>query len=141
VPYITTHTDGFEKIRLELERESLEDLAQAAGLRREKIIETARMYARSKGAVFMWAMGITHHEHGVDNVSMIANLALARGMVGRPGAGLMPIRGHSNVQGVGSVGFTPELKSAFLNAMREHYGVEPPEWKGYDSMECVHASE
>ena len=88
----------------------------------------------------MWAMGITHHEHGVDNVLAIANLALARGMVGRPHAGLMPIRGHSNVQGIGSVGFTPELKSGFLKAMEEFYGLKPPREKGLDSMNSVHAA-
>ena len=99
------------------------------------------MYGDSRGAIFMWAMGITHHEHGSDNVAMIANLALARGMVGREGAGLMPIRGHSNVQGIGSVGFTPSLKEGFLKKMEELYGLKAPEWEGMDSMGCIHAAE
>src|SRR5689334_4273898 len=98
------------------------------------------MYASSRNAIFMWAMGITHHEHGVDNVLAIANLALARGMVGRPHAGLMPIRGHSNVQGIGSVGFTPEMKSGFLNAMEESYGLKAPTAAGLDSMGSIRAA-
>ncbi len=68
-------------------------------------------------------MGITHHAHGVQNVQAIANLALLRGMVGRPGCGLMPIRGHSNVQGIGSVGVTPKLKDAVFERLQNHFGV------------------
>ena len=64
-------------------------------------------------------MGITHHAHGVDNVQAIANLALLRGMVGRPDAGLLPIRGHSNVQGIGSVGVAPKLKDAIFDRLRD----------------------
>ena len=69
-------------------------------------------------------MGITHHEHGVDNVQAIVNLALLRGMVGRPDAGLLPIRGHCNVQGMGSVGVTPKLKDAVLEQLQSHFGVQ-----------------
>ena len=71
-------------------------------------------------------MGITHHAHGVKNVQAIGNLALLRGMVGRPGCGLMPIRGHSNVQGIGSVGVTPKLKDAIFDRLQSHFGVELP---------------
>jgi anaerobic selenocysteine-containing dehydrogenase len=67
----------------------------------------ADMYCAAKNVVFGWTMGITHHEHGVSGVQSIVNLALLRGMIGRPRAGLLPIRGHSNVQGIGSVGVTP----------------------------------
>jgi molybdopterin-dependent oxidoreductase alpha subunit len=138
--FIGRHTNGFDAIVASLADESLDELASNAGVSRETIETIARLYARSRNAVFMWAMGITHHEHGVDNVAAIANLALARGMVGRPHAGLMPIRGHSNVQGIGSVGFAPELKSGFLAAMQEMYGLVMPEWKGMDSIGSVHAS-
>jgi molybdopterin-dependent oxidoreductase alpha subunit len=88
----------------------------------------------------MWAMGLTHHAHGTDAVSALGNLALARGWLGRPGAGLMPIRGHSNVQGVGSMGFAPALKAAFERKMEEEYGV-PPTGRGldtYGSMVAAH---
>jgi molybdopterin-dependent oxidoreductase alpha subunit len=138
--FVERHTSGFQELARSLDLESLDDLAANAGVDRATIETIGRLYARSRNAVLMWAMGITHHEHGVDNVTAIANLALARGMVGRPGAGLMPIRGHSNVQGVGSVGFAPELKQGFLDAMRELYGIVPPDWKGLDSIGSVHAA-
>lgn len=138
--FIAAHTNGFEALRASLENESLDELAQAAGVGRDVMETAGKMYAAATGAILMWAMGITHHEHGSENVMMIANLALARGMAGRTGAGLMPIRGHSNVQGIGSVGFAPDLKEGFLKKMEEMYGLKMPEWKGMDSMECMHAA-
>ena len=86
-------------------------------------------------------MGITHHLHGVENVQMIANLALLRGMVGRPHAGLMPIRGHSNVQGIGSVGVTPQLKQAMLERFEQRLGVRAPDVAGADTMACMEAAD
>jgi anaerobic selenocysteine-containing dehydrogenase len=86
-------------------------------------------------------MGITHHLHGVENVQMIANVALLRGMIGRPNAGLMPIRGHSNVQGVGSVGVTPQLKQAILKRFEERLGVRVPASPGLDTMACIEGAE
>jgi molybdopterin-dependent oxidoreductase alpha subunit len=139
--FIDAHTIGFDALRADVERESLTDLAANAAVPVDTILDVARRYARARNAVFLWAMGITHHEHGVDNVTAIANLALARGMVGRPHAGLMPIRGHSNVQGVGSVGFTPQLRENFLRAMQEHYGLKPPPGKGLDSMQSLLAAQ
>ena len=139
--YIANHTTGFEALRSELERTSLEDLSIASGVSVEEIEKVGTMYAEAKGAVMMWAMGITHHTHGSENVSMIASLAMARGMVGRKGAGLMPIRGHSNVQGIGSVGVSPGLKKEFLERMETLYDLKMPEWKGLDSMESVHAAD
>jgi len=138
--FVGDHTTGFAELCASLEGESLGDLAADAGVDAGVIEEMGRMYAASRNAIFMWAMGITHHEHGVDNVLAIANLALARGMVGRPHAGLMPIRGHSNVQGVGSVGFAPDLKAGFLKAMEALYGLRAPEWKGLDSMNSIRAA-
>ncbi len=82
-------------------------------------------------------MGITHHEHGVQNVQAIANLALLRGMVGRPAAGLLPIRGHSNVQGIGSMGVTPKLKDAVFDRLQSHFGVSLPCAPGRDTMACM----
>ncbi|MEO5930712.1 MAG: FdhF/YdeP family oxidoreductase [Candidatus Kapaibacterium sp.] len=138
--FIRDHTNGFDDLVRELEGESLADLSAGCGIDEAAIIQVARMYGAARNAVFMWAMGITHHEHGVDNVQAIANLALARGMVGRKNAGLMPIRGHSNVQGIGSVGFAPELKAGFLKAMEDLYGLKMPEGKGLDSIGSIHAA-
>ena len=98
------------------------------------------MYMAAKNAVFGWTMGITHHVHGVENVQMIANLALLRGMVGRPNAGLLPIRGHSNVQGMGSVGVTPQLKQAILTALEQRLGLRVSAIAGLDTMACMEAA-
>ena len=88
----------------------------------------------AKNGILLWAMGLTHHEHGVDNILALGNLAIARGWIGRRGNGLMPIRGHSNVQGVGSVGFTPKLKQAFAGKMAEAYGIrDDPQVEGLDT--------
>jgi molybdopterin-dependent oxidoreductase alpha subunit len=99
------------------------------------------MIANAKRGVFCWAMGLTQHAHGADNVKALANLALARGWLGMPGCGLLPIRGHSNVQGVGSVGVTPALKEAFAEKMREAYGVEPPAEPGWDTYQSMVAAD
>lgn len=97
--------------------------------------------ADARHAIFLWAMGITHHAHGVQNVLALVNLAAARGMLGRPGAGLCPIRGHSNVQGVGSVGFAPALKKAFASALEQELGLTLPTHKGFTTYEAMVAAE
>jgi anaerobic selenocysteine-containing dehydrogenase len=84
-------------------------------------------------------MGITHHEHGVANVQWIVNTALLRGMVGKPHAGLMPIRGHSNVQGMGTVGVSPTVSKSAVEGLRT-LGVEPRAFKGYDPLACLEAA-
>jgi anaerobic selenocysteine-containing dehydrogenase len=98
-------------------------------------------YMNAKHVVFGWTMGITHHLHGCNNVRMIANVALLRGMVGRANAGLMPIRGHSNVQGMGSVGVTPTLKQAILERFERRLGIAVPTSPGFDTMACMEAAD
>src|SRR5207247_1120387 len=95
----------------------------------------------AKNVVFGWTMGITHHEHGVAGVQAIVNLALLRGMVGRPRAGLLPIRGHSNVQGMGSVGMTPNLKQQIFDNLEKILNVALPRSPGLDTMACMHAAD
>jgi molybdopterin-dependent oxidoreductase alpha subunit len=102
--FVREHTTGFDQLLQELETESFADLEAASGATREDMTRFARMYAGAKSAVLVWSMGITQHANGVDNVAAIVNLALARGNVGRKGAGLMPIRGHSGVQGGSEMG-------------------------------------
>lgn len=135
--FLERHTTGWPALREALESASFGDLSDRSGVGFETIDRVARLYARSRGAVFAWTMGITHHAHGVENVQAIANLALLRGMVGRPGAGLMPIRGHSNVQGIGSVGVTPKLKGALFEGLERRFGVRLPTNPGRDTMACV----
>jgi molybdopterin-dependent oxidoreductase alpha subunit len=116
-------------------------LVAASGVTKEIIVDVAERYRKAKSAVFGWTMGITHHLHGVDNVRAIVNLALMRGMVGRPQAGLLPIRGHSNVQAMGSMGVTPELKKSILENLETHLGVTLPRMPGLDTMGCMKAAE
>jgi molybdopterin-dependent oxidoreductase alpha subunit len=102
--FVRARTTGFDALLRELESESFADLEAASGASRDDMERFARLYAAAGSAVLVWSMGITQHANGVDNVTAIVNLALARGNVGRPGAGLMPIRGHSGVQGGSEMG-------------------------------------
>ncbi|MEQ1934104.1 MAG: FdhF/YdeP family oxidoreductase, partial [Fimbriimonadaceae bacterium] len=138
--FVEAHTEGFESTRALFEATSWADIEAASGVTQQEIADIAATYAQCKKAIFAWTMGITHHEHGVQNVQWITNLALMRGMVGKPGSGLMPIRGHSNVQGMGTVGVSPEIKSAVLSKLTE-LGITPPAWKGYDTMAAMEASQ
>lgn len=138
--FIDRHTEGFESFRQQIEATRWEQIETSSGVTRASIEESAKTYLAAKNVVFGWTMGITHHLHGVENVRMIANLALLRGMVGRPNAGFMPIRGHSNVQGLGSVGVTPSLKTAMLERFERRLGVRPPTSPGLDTMACIEAA-
>jgi len=112
-----------------------------SGVDQATIEKTAALLAKSKGTIFAWAMGLTHHEWGVENILALSNVAIAMGHVGREGAGMMPIRGHSNVQGVGSIGFTPELQEGIRNALEKVYGTVLPKTPGYDTHAMLTAAE
>jgi molybdopterin-dependent oxidoreductase alpha subunit len=137
--FIDAATTGFSEIARHADGLSWEQIEGASGVPRGVIERFADLYAQSQSAIFGWTMGITHHEHGVANVQWIANLALLRGMVGRPGAGLLPIRGHSNVQGLGTVGVTPGIRKAVLDRLGQ-MGIEPPAFAGYDTLACIEAA-
>lgn len=139
--FIKESTTGFAEFTNQVEQTSWESIERDSGVSRDEITKIAELYVNSKHTVIGWAMGITHHRHGCDNVRMIANLALLRGMIGRPHAGLMPIRGHSNVQGMGSVGVTPTLKQAILKRFEEKLGLTVPTSPGYDTMACMEAAD
>lgn len=138
--FIDAATEGFDRYYELIEQTTWEQIEKQSGVSRQEIEQAARTYAESRNAVFSWTMGITHHEHGVQNVQTVVNLALLRGMVGRPNAGLLPIRGHSNVQGIGSVGVTPALKQAVFDRLQSHFGVELPRQPGMDTMACMQAA-
>jgi len=131
--FLDAHTHGWPAVEADLAAADWDELERASGVARAQMQHVATLYCKSERALFMWAMGITHHVNGVDNVLAIANLACVRGMAGRPGAGLLPIRGHSNVQGVGSVGVAPALKAAFARAMEDAYGIRLPQGAGLDT--------
>jgi len=138
--FLSNWTLGAEPYLERLKACSWTELELKSGLTQAEMREIAQLYARSKGTIFGWTMGITHHVNGVQNVEGIVNLALLRGMVGRVGAGLMPIRGHSNVQGIGSVGVTPVLKDAIFNALKEKFQLSLPSSPGMDTMACMQAA-
>lgn len=138
--FIEKHSDGFDDFLKTVQAAGWDEIVRQSGIEQTTIREIADQYLRAKNVVFAWCMGITHHLHGVQNVQAIANLALLRGMVGRKHAGLMPIRGHSNVQGLGSVGVTPQLKLSMLKKFEERLGICPPSSPGYDTMACMSAA-
>jgi molybdopterin-dependent oxidoreductase alpha subunit len=139
--FLAANTVGWPELAARLDALSWDEIVEKSGVSREQIDDIAGQYARSERAVFAWTMGVTHHLHGAATVQAIAALALARGMVGRPGAGLQPIRGHSNIQGMGTVGVTPKLKDAVFNRLQNHFGVGLPTTKGYDTLECLDAAD
>ena len=138
--YVAAHTEGWGAVEADIGSTPWADLTSACGVPREDIQRAADMFLNAKRGVLCWAMGLTHHVHGVDNILALANLALARGWLGRPGCGLLPIRGHSNVQGVGSVGVTPVLKRAFSERLQQLYGIEPGTTKGWDTFRSMQAA-
>lgn len=139
--FISDHTNGFDQLRKQLDDISLDDLETESGVRRETMLEVAKLYGNASNVIFSWAMGVTHHARGTETVQAIVNLALMRGMIGKQGAGLMPIRGHSNVQGIGSVGVTPKLKDAIFEKLESVYGLKLPDQQGLDTMACMEAAE
>lgn len=139
--FITDHTEHWDLVRADIEATSWQSLIEACGVPRAQIDQAVRLMVESERGIFMWAMGLTHHAHGVDNVQALANLALARGWFGHPGCGLLPIRGHSNVQGVGSMGVAPALADSFAHALEEAYGIDVPRGPGLDTFASMEAAE
>ena len=139
--FVRDHTTGFDEVRAGIEAASWDELVGRCGVPRGEIDAAVEMILSAKRGVFLWAMGLTHHANGVDNILALSNLALVRGWLGRPGAGLLPIRGHSNIQGVGSVGVTPGLRRAFREKMEELYGIEVPAEPGQDTYASMLAAE
>ena len=138
--YVSANTTGWEALRDAVSGEPRAALLAACGVPAEQVDAAVERLCAAKRGLIAWAMGITQHAHGVGNVHALANLALARGWVGRPGGGLLPIRGHSNVQGVGSVGVAPALKSEFARRLGELYGVELPSTPGLHTLASVEAA-
>lgn len=136
--FCRAYTESYDAFLSHIQALNWPEIEQSAGVDRKTIRQIAELYLKSQNTIFGWTMGITHHQHGVENVQAIVNLALLRGMVGKPHAGLLPIRGHSNVQGIGSMGVTPGLKKAVLDRL-ETLGVKVPAFPGYDTMACIEA--
>ncbi len=135
--FLSDHCTGWPELKTRLLETSWDEIVAKSGVSRDEIDKIVDYCAVAKNVVFTWTMGITHHVHGVENVQAIANLALLLGMVGRPGCGLLPIRGHSNVQGMGSIGVTPKLKDATFQRLETHFGVRLPTTPGRDTLACI----
>lgn len=138
--FIACHTNGWDALRAHLDAQSWEPLCQACGVAREDIVEVARLYAASRRTIFAWGMGMTHHRHGVDNIEWISNLALMRGMVGKQSAGLLPLRGHSNVQGIGTIGVKPVLPEEVFKRIEREFDVALPRQPGLHTLAALTAA-
>ena len=137
--FIAAHILGFENYRDELGAMTWNRI-ESCGVSRAEIEKVADLYIESKHTIFAWGMGVTHHVHGVENIEQIANLALLRGMVGKPAAGLLPLRGHSNVQGIGTIGVKPVLAEEVVTRTSETFGVTLPKTPGLDTMASMQAA-
>jgi molybdopterin-dependent oxidoreductase alpha subunit len=137
--FIGRHTHGFDKFTDWLRRQPWDALERHAGLTREAMEATAVVYAGCNAAIGIYGMGLTQHRAGVETVQMLVNLLLLRGNIGRPGAGVCPVRGHSNVQGQRTVGITEKPELVPLDRLAEQYGFEPPRETGYNTVDACEA--
>ena len=135
--FIATQTTGFEALADDVAQTSWEAIERHSGLTRAQIEDAADIYAKAKNVIVCYGMGITQHAHGTENVQQIANLLLLRGNIGRRGAGICPLRGHSNVQGDRTVGITEKPNDALNDGIRKTYGFEPPVAHGHDAVAAV----
>src|SRR5882757_8276137 len=137
--FIQNFTEGFEALLADVEATSWEEIEENSGLSRNQLRVAADMYAASKKTICAWCTGLTQQRNGVDNVSMIVNLLLVGGNIGRPGAGTVCVRGHSNVQGDRTMGVWERPPKPFLDALGKEFTFEPPQKWGYDTVETLHA--
>lgn len=145
--FIEQHTTGWQETVEKVKGQTFEELERYSGTTRQQMYALAKTYAEAKSAIFIWSMGLTQHKYGTSNVKAIVNLALARGMVGKENCGLMPIRGHSGVQGGAEMGAVPSLfpggvkvDDAGAHKFGDLWGFRVPEWKGYFVAETVDAA-
>jgi molybdopterin-dependent oxidoreductase alpha subunit len=145
--FIRDHTMGFEELKKGLAEQSWELLEAAAGANREEMLKFAQMLAQAKTAIFVWSMGITQHHDGVSNVRAIVDLALSRGFIGQPKSGLVPIRGHSGVQGGAEVGCVPNqfpggvaVDEVGAAKMRELWRFDVPTTRGLNAVQMIEAA-
>jgi molybdopterin-dependent oxidoreductase alpha subunit len=137
--FIATHTVGYKDFIDHLQQYNLDELADAAGLPLSQIREAAEMIKYKSRIIICWAMGITQHTNGVDTIKEIVNLTLLKGSIGKPGAGLCPVRGHSNVQGNRTMLIFDKPTQKQLDKLKEVFGFEPPREHGYDVVGSIKA--
>lgn len=137
--FIAEHTHGFEAWRDEVLSCTWKDITRVSGISEEQIRRVAEIYARSKATVLCFGMGITQHQQGSRMIQQLAALLMLRGNFGKPGAGIAPIRGHSNVQGDRTVGIDEKPTQAYLDRVRDTFNFEPPREQGHHVVESVEA--
>ncbi|WP_034220599.1 FdhF/YdeP family oxidoreductase [Arenimonas donghaensis] len=137
--FIAEHTTGIEALCADLDATPWSAIEAESGLPRADIEAAAQVYARAERVIVCYGMGMTQHRFGTRNVHQMANLLLLRGNIGKPGAGIAPIRGHSNVQGDRTVGITEKPTQALADAIKRRYGFEFPVTHGHDAVAAVQA--
>jgi molybdopterin-dependent oxidoreductase alpha subunit len=137
--FLASHTGGFAEFAASLGAVGWDDITEGCGIGREQIREAAQVFINSKRTIFCWAMGLTQHRNAVANIQEIVNLLLLRGQIGTRGAGVCPVRGHSNVQGDRTMGIWERPTPAFLDALAREFRFEPPRAHGFDTVESIKA--
>src|SRR5882672_3603733 len=137
VAFIEGHTHGFSAFAEDLRRTDWSDVLRASGLSREQIQRVAAIYMKANAVIVCYGMGITQHRHGSENVQQLVNLLLLRGNFGKPGAGICPVRGHSNVQGDRTVGIDEKPKPELLDQIEKVFGFKPPRAHGHTVVDAV----
>src|SRR6185437_11248740 len=137
--FIEKYTAGWEALEAALDATPWETVVAGSGVEPALIAEAADMVARAKKMVVLWCLGLTQHPNGVENVQQVVNLLLMGGHIGRPGAGPICVRGHSNVQGDRTMGVWERPKKEFLDRLDREFGIRSPRTEGCDTVESIHA--
>jgi molybdopterin-dependent oxidoreductase alpha subunit len=137
--FIAQYTDGFEAFASALQDVSWTEIVEQSGVSKKQIEQAAQIFTASERTIFCWAMGLTQHRNAVANIQEIVNLMLLRGQIGKPGAGLCPVRGHSNVQGDRTVGIWERPTAAFLDKLGAEFEFNPPRNHGFDTVKAIQA--
>ena len=137
--FIDAHCAGFDDYERQTRAVDLDTVVEAAGITRDQLERVARMLISSQRTVFCWAMGLTQQRHAVATIGEATNLLLMRGMIGKPGAGVCPVRGHSNVQGDRTMGIWEKMPEAFHAALDRRFGISTPRKHGYDTVDAIRA--
>ena len=137
--FLAEHCIGFEEYRAAVEATGWEQIEDQSGLTRAQIEEAADIYINAQNVICTWAMGITQHIHSVPTIREISSFMMLRGNIGRPGAGLCPVRGHSNVQGDRTVGINEKPPVAFLDALEKHFNFKAPRENGHNVLGAIGA--
>lgn len=135
IEFIKQHTDGFDAFRQKVQATEWNEIERHSGLKRADLERVAETYAKAERTIAVYGMGVTQHVHGAQTIGMIVNLMLMRGNIGREGAGMCPVRGHSNVQGQRTVGISEKPELVPLDKMAEQFGFEPPRDTGLTTVE------